>query len=139
MDISSLALGAVGIVGPYLAKLIGLSAEASAKEIGKSVGSVAWDHACSLWSVFGDKVREPMTDAAKVLDVEPGDKAMEVLLVTSLKKHLEGDPDLVTKLTEALRTAETAGIQIVASGDRAAAAQNIDSSVVITGDSNKVR
>lgn len=139
MDISSLAMSVVGIVGPHLAKLLGLSAAASAKEIGKSLGSVAWDHACSLWSIFGDKVREPVMDAAKALDVGPDDKAMEGFLFTSLKRHLEDDPGLVAELTQALSAAETSGIQIDVSGDRAAGAQNIDGSVVITGDSNNVR
>lgn len=76
-----------------------------------------------------------MADAA----IEPKNADAQAALRQQLRKLLAEDNDLAAEIGQQWAAARATGLTIVASGDRALAAQNITGGTIVTGDRNTVQ
>ena len=140
MDITTLARDITLFLTPFLHYLL-KAGEKAAEEVGKKLGGDAWDRAKGLWGKLRPKVearpaaQEAVTDAA----TEPQNEDAQAALRLQLRKLLAEDEGLAREIGQQWAAAQTAGVTIIASGDRAVAAQNITGSTVVTGDRNTVQ
>ncbi|MBK9094154.1 MAG: hypothetical protein IPM84_15550 [Anaerolineae bacterium] len=70
---------------------------------------------------------------------EPENEDAQAALRQQLRKLLAEDDDLAREIGQQWAAAQAAGVTIIASGDRAVAAQNITGSTIVTGDRNTVQ
>ncbi len=140
MDIATLAKDIGLFLTPFLPYLL-KAGEKAAEEAGKKLGGDAWDRAKTLWGGLRPKVearpaaQEAVTDAA----TEPQNADAQAALRLQLRKLLAEDDELARAIGQQWTAAQAAGVTIIASGDRAVAAQNITGSTIVTGDHNTVQ
>lgn len=140
MDITTLAKEITLFLAPFLPYLLKVG-EKAAEEAGKKLGGDAWERAKGLWGKFRPKVearpaaREAMADVA----AEPQNEDAQAALRLQLRKLLAEDEELAAEIGQQWAAAQVAGVTIIASGDRAVAAQSITGSIIVTGDRNTVQ
>jgi hypothetical protein len=121
---------------PYLLK----AGEKAAEEAGKKLGANAWEWAKTLWGKLRPKVeakpsiREAVEDAAAALD----DADAQAALRLQLRKLFAEDVALAREIAQLWEEAKANGVTIIAAGKRSVAAQNIQGSIITTGNHNVV-
>jgi len=140
MDIATLAKEITLFLTPLLPYLL-KAGEKAAEEAGKKLGGDAWDRAKGLWDKLRPKVEAKPAAQEAVADViaEPKDEDAQAALRQQLRKLLTEDDELAAEIGQEWVKAQAAGTTIIASGDRAVAAQNITGSTIVTGDHNTVQ
>jgi len=140
MDITTLAKEVALFLTPFLPYLLKVG-EKAAEEAGKKLGGDAWDRAKGLWGKLRPKVeakpaaQEAVADAA----TEPKNEDAQAALRLQLRKLLADDDELARAIGQQWAAAQAAGVTIIASGERAVAAQSISGSTIVTGDHNTVQ
>jgi hypothetical protein len=130
-----------GTVVPYLVATAGYYGSAVLQHLEESTADSAVDATVSLGRrllgrLIGRPHSQPAIEAAVTdLAADPADADFAAALRVLIRKALAADPELATDLTGLL---DTAGVSIVASGDRAVAAQDISGNVT-TGDSSPIQ
>ena len=140
MDIATLAKDVTLFLTPFLPYLLKVG-EKAAEEAGKKLGGDAWDRAKGLWGRLRPKVEAKPAAQEAVGDAvaEPKNEDAQATLRQQLRKLLAEDDDLAREIGQQWAAAQAAGVTIIASGDRAVAAQNIIGSTIVTGDRNTVQ
>ncbi|MBK9234102.1 MAG: hypothetical protein IPO15_25500 [Anaerolineae bacterium] len=140
MDIATLAKDVALFLSPFLPYLL-KAGEKAAEEAGKKLGGDAWERAKGLWSRLRPKVEAKPAAQEAVADAvtEPENEDAQATLRQQLRKLLAEDDDLAREIGQQWAAAQAAGVTIIASGDRAVAAQNITGSTIVTGDRNTVQ
>lgn len=140
MDITTLAKEITLFLTPFLPYLLKVS-EKAAEEAGKKLGSDAWERAKGLWDRLRPKVearpaaREAMADVV----AEPQNEDAQAALRLQLRKLLAEDEELAAEIGRQWAATQAAGVTIIASGERAVAAQSITDSIIVTGEHNTVQ
>jgi len=126
---------AIAALSPYLAK----GTEAFAQSAGKEVAEMVGDLYRLVKSKFkGDSYAE---QTLARMEEKPNDKGRQSVLKTILVDKTESDPEFAKNLhqiSEELEKIDGASINMIASAERAIAAQNIQGSTIISGNGNVV-
>ncbi len=98
---------------PFLIK----GGEEAAKEAGKKFGIDAWEKAKGVWGKLYPKIeaKEAAKEAVEDLAVAPEDQDLQTALRVQLKKILEKDQTLATKIAQLMRedsSSKTGGTQV---------------------------
>jgi hypothetical protein len=140
MDEATLGGDLVVYLHPFLPYLLKVG-EKAAEEAGKKLGADAWEWAKTLWGKLRPTVeakpsiREAVEDAAAA----PDDADAQAALRRQLRKLFAEDVVLAREMAQLWEEAKAGGVTIIAAGDRTIAAQNIQGSVVTTGNQNVVQ
>jgi hypothetical protein len=140
MDIAALAQDLSTFLVPFLPYLL-KAGEKATEEVGKKLGSDAWDKAKALWAKLYPKVEAKPAMQETVQDVvkAPADVDAQAALRLQLRKFLAEDETLASEVMQLWEEAKAAGVTIIAAGERSVAAQKIEGSTIITGDQNVVK
>ena len=141
MDPATIASGVVTYLIPALPYLYKLGGEA-AKEVTKKISGEAFDYAQSLWAKLRPKAEATPALQEAVADVAatPEDEDAQAALRYQLKKLLANDTELAHELEGILQNARSAGVTVIASGDRSVGiGGNVSGSTIFTGDQNYER
>lgn len=140
MDIATLAKDVTLFLTPFLPYLLKAS-EKAAEEAGKKLGGDAWESAKGLWGKLRPKVEAKPATQEAVVDAaaESQNEDAQAALRQQLRKLLVEDDALAAEIGQQWAAAQAAGVTIIASGDRAVAAQNITGSTIVAGDHNTVQ
>jgi hypothetical protein len=140
MDVALLAKDLAVFLTPFLPFLI-KAGEKAVEAAGSKLGGDLWEHAKRLWGMLHPRVEDRPAAQEAVADVvnEPENEDAQAALRQQLKKVLTEDEGLAQQIAAQWAAAQAAGVKIVASGERAVAANNISNSTVVTGDQNTVQ
>jgi hypothetical protein len=139
MDEATVLRDLVDFLRPFLPYLL-KAGEKAAEETAKKLGADAWERAKTLWGKLRPKVeakpsiREAVEDAAAA----PDDVDAQAALRLQLRKLFAEDVALDREIAQLWAEARANGVTIIAAGKRSVAAQNIQSSVITTGNQNVV-
>lgn len=140
MDEATLPSNLVVFLLPFLPYLL-KAGEKAAEEAGKKLGADAWEWAKTLWGKLRPNVeakpsvREAVEDAAAA----PDDADAQAALRLQLRKLFADDEALATEMAQLWAKATANGVTIIAAGKRSVAAQNIQGSLITTGNQNVVQ
>ena len=140
MDPQTLAQQIVLFLAPFMPYLL-KAGEKAAEEMGKNLGSEAWEQAKALWSKLRPKVeaKSAALEAAQDVAAAPDDKDAQAALRLQLKKLLAADQALAKEVARLWEEAKAASVTVTASGDRSVAVGgDVSGSAIITGDQNRV-
>ncbi len=122
---------------PYLLK----AGEKAAEEAGKKLGADAWEWAKTLWGKLRPKVKAKpsIREAVEYAAAAPDDAYAEAALRLQLRKLFADDEALAMEIAQLWAEAKANGVTIIAAGKRSVAAQNIQGSIITTGNQNIVQ
>jgi hypothetical protein len=112
---------------PYLLKV----GEATAEEIGKSIGGEAWGTVKSIWLKLKPRMeaKPSLQEAAQGLAATPGDEDARGAFRFQLKKIFQEDPGVAAEIEQMVRnlSQSSAGLHVItAAGDRSIAGGNFN-------------
>lgn len=138
MDPQTLAQQIVPFLTPFLPYLL-KAGEKAAEEAGNKLGGDAWERAKTLWGKLrpGVEARPATQEAAQDAAAAPDDADARAALRHQLKKLLAEDPTLAAEVACLWSEAQSAGMTVVAGGERSVAiGGSVSGSTIITGDRN---
>lgn len=137
MDIAGLAQDLSTFLVPFLPYLL-KAGEKATEEVGRKLGSDAWDKAKALWAKLYPKVEAKPAAQEAVQDVTnaPTDTDAQAALRLQLRKLLAEDETLASEVARLWEEVKAGGVTIIAGGERSIAARKIEGSTIITGDQN---
>lgn len=140
MDLTQLAQVVTAFLAPFLPYLL-KAGEKAAEEAGKKLGGDAWERAKMLWGKLRPKVEAKPAAQEAVKDVAgaPQDEDAQAALRLQLKKLLTEDQGFAEAVAQLWAETEASGITIAAIGERSVAAQQIQGSIVVTGNQDVVQ
>jgi len=140
VDLAQLAQTIAAFLSPFLPYLL-KAGEKAAEEAGKKFGCDAWERAKALWGKLRPKVeaKPAAQEAAQDVAKAPADADAQAALRLQLRKLLAEDEALTAEVARLWEEAKAVGIAAIASGERSAAAQKIESSTIVTGDQSLVQ
>ncbi|MGB8646748.1 MAG: hypothetical protein WCF84_16020 [Anaerolineae bacterium] len=138
MDVSMLVPQVTLMLAPMLPYLL-QAGEKVAQEAGQKFGEEAWQEGKALWERLWPRVeaRPAAKEAAEDVAAQPTNADRQAALRVQLDKLLSADPALAQELARMVQSGKQTRTNIIASGERSVAAQNISGSTIITGDRNK--
>jgi hypothetical protein len=140
MDKATLTRDLLVFLQPFLPYLL-KAGEKAVEEAGKKLGADAWEWAKTLWGKLRPKVEAKPSIREAVEDVvaAPDDAGAQAALRQQLRKLLTDDEVLAREIAQLWVEANANGVTIIADGKRSIAAQNIQGSIITTGNQNVVQ
>lgn len=128
----------VAFLAPFLPYLL-KAGDTAAEEAGKNLGTEAWNLAKAVWQKLQPKIADKAVQSTvENIAKAPNDPDAEVSFRFILKQLLADDSALAADLVRMLGEMRSAGMNVIASGNRSVAISgNISGSTIITGDQNQ--
>lgn len=141
VDLTTLAKDLITFLTPFLPYLL-KAGDKAVEEAGKKLGADAWERAKALWGKLRPKVeaKPAAQEAAQDVAQAPVDEDAQAALRLQLKKLLNEDEAFAKEVARLWEGAKSAGVTVIAHGERSVAiGGGVSGSSIITGDKNVVR